>query len=289
VIGLEVLENGAVAVALADDGRVVARADVKGADAASAALSALDQVSSRADLTVAVACPAPQSAWCTGGLSALTGRSATVSRPVASGIAAAAAEAWVGAAIGAQDVVFLGVTDHTSAGILRGGQPLTGADCAPAIAWLSLNPVERDDYRRVGCLEAEVAAAGIVRRLIWRVKAGDHSKVEDAAGGDLSAITLDHVMAAARDGDGVSISVMRDTAKYLGMAAANLAAVAHPEVLVLGGLMASASDLLLESIRTEIGRRLPAQMVHALKIVPATLGVDGPAIGAVRFASADSR
>ena len=33
--------------------------------------------------------------------------------------------------------------------------------------------------------------------------------------------------------DGVSISVVRDTAKYLGMAAANLVVIADPAVLVL--------------------------------------------------------
>ena len=44
------------------------------------------------------------------------------------------------------------------------------------------------------------------------------------------------------------------------MAAANLVAIADPEVLVLGGIMASAADLLLEPVRTEIGRRLPDPM-----------------------------
>src|SRR6185295_15943263 len=44
----------------------------------------------------------------------------------------------------------------------------------------------------------------------------------EAVGNDLTKITADHVLAAARSGDGVSISVMRDTAKYLGMAAAIL-------------------------------------------------------------------
>ena len=38
---------------------------------------------------------------------------------------------------------------------------------------------EREDYRKTGCLEAEVAASGIVRRLIWRVKSGDRSRAVD--------------------------------------------------------------------------------------------------------------
>jgi glucokinase len=173
---------------------------------------------------------------------------------------------------------------------VRDGVALSGArGRAAAVAWLSLNPVEREDYRKTGCLEAEVAAAGIVRRIIWRIKAGDRSRVHDAVNGDFAAITADHVLAAARAGDGVSISVVRDTAKYLGMAAANLVVVADPEMLVLGGIMASAADLLLEPIRVEIARRLPKPMMDALRIETATLGADAAAIGAARLVTATLR
>ena len=60
--------------------------------------------------------------------------------------------------------------------------------------------------------------------------------------------------------------MVRDTAKYLGMAAANLVVIADPEMLVLGGIMASAADLLLEPVRTELARRLPQAMMDALAI-----------------------
>jgi glucokinase len=206
---------------------------------------------------------------------------------VLSGAAAAAAEAWVGAARGVQDVVFFAVGQHTTGGIVRDGLAVTGArGRAGSVAWLSLNPVEREDYRKIGCLEAEVAAVGIVRRMIWRIKAGDRSRVQDVIKDDLSAITVDHVLDAARNGDGVSISVVRDTAKYLGMAAANLVVVADPEMLVLGGIMASAADLLIEPLRAEIARRLPKPMMDALKIKTAVLGADAAAIGAARLVTA---
>lgn len=288
MLGLELLDNAALAVSVDEGGRVLARARSAGEDLAAAAVAALAKVSS-VPAAPAVAATNPESRACSAALKALAERyrGAFLHEPaIASGTAAVAAEAWIGAARGAKEVVFFGVGDHASAGILRGGRPMTGANRrAPAIAWLALNPVEREDYRKVGCLEAEVAASGIVRRLIWRVKAGDRSRVVDQAGGDFAAVTIDHVLAGARDGDGVSISVMRDTAKYLGMAAANLVAIADPEVLVLGGIMASAADLLLEPVRTEIGRRLPDPMRQALTIVPASLGEDGPALGAARLAS----
>jgi glucokinase len=76
---------------------------------------------------------------------------------------------------------------------------------------------------------------------------------------------------------------MRDTAKYLGMAAANLVAIADPEILVLGGIMASAADLLLEPVSVELARRVPGPMMEALTIAPATLGSDAAAIGAARL------
>jgi glucokinase len=203
---------------------------------------------------------------------------------IASGLAAAAAEAWAGAARGAKDVVYFGIGDHAVAGILREGAPMAGArGRAGSAAWLALNPVEREDYRKIGCVEAEVAAPGIVRRLIWRIKAGDRSRVSDAVDGDFAAVSVTHVLEAARGGDGVSISVMRDTAKYLGMAAANLVVVADPEILVLGGIMASASDLLLDPVRTELARRLPPAMMQALAVRTALLGADAPAMGAARL------
>jgi len=293
MLGLELLDNRALAVAVDETGRVLGRASVASGDLGAAALATLDGAaagSAGAVGGVGVASLAPDAPECAAALKAIGNRypgSFVRDGAHASGTAAAMAETWIGAARGATDVVYFAVGDHTSAGIIREGAPLTGAHHrAPAVAWLALNPVEREDYRKTGCLEAEVAAAGIVRRLVWRIKAGDRSRVLDAVSGDFSAITANHVLDAARAGDGVSISVVRDTAKYLGMAAANLVVIADPSVLVLGGIMASAADLLLEPVRLELARRVPPAMMQTLTIVPAALGADAAAIGAARLTTA---
>jgi len=288
MIGIELQDGRALAVAVDEDGRVVARATVDNPHLGTAANDAVAQLTVGVDGSIGVAAAQPESPAAVEALDVVGRRFAAVTsrRLVASGTAAALAEAWVGAARGAHDVAFFGVAEHATGGLIRGGVPVAGSrGRAASLAWLALNPVERDDYRRAGCLEAEVAAAGIVRRLVWRIKAGDRSRVQDQVGGDLAAITADQVLGAARAGDGVSISVMRDTAKYLGMAAANLVAIVDPEVLVLGGIMATAADLLLDPVRTEIGRRLPKPMMDALTIAPALLGADAAAVGAARFAT----
>jgi glucokinase len=156
--------------------------------------------------------------------------------------------------------------------------------CAGSVGWLALNPVEREDYRRLGGLEAEIAAAGIVRRLVWRIKSGDHSVLIDQVSGDFTRITADLVFQGARTGDGVCISVVRDTAKYVGMAVSNLVSVLDPEAVVLGGTVATAGDIMLDAIRLECSRRISPPQADRVKIVLSTLGPDAVAIGAARLA-----
>jgi len=293
MLGIELQESRAVAVSVDGAGQVVARAAVDSADdLGAAAQAALQQIASAAPSGngLGVATATPDSFAIAPVLKALAQRYPGPYAQVgaaSSGTAAAVAEAWIGAGRGVQDLVYFAVGEHTTGGIIRSGAPLTGSrGRAASVGWLALNPVEREDYRRTGCLEAEVAAAGIVRRLIWRIKAGDRSRIQDLVENDLSRITVDHVLDAARQRDGVSISVVRDTAKYLGMAAANLVVIADPEMLVLGGIMGSSGDLLLEPLRTEIGRRLPRAVMEALTIVPSALGDEAPAVGAARLAAA---
>ena len=293
MLGIELLDAGAIAVDVDERGTVRARGVAADGDVAAAALAALARLSAPADAPAAVASANPESPEASTAMGALAkklqGR-LTRQTAIASGTAAASAEAWIGAARGIHDIVYFSVADHATAGILRQGAPMTGANGrAASAAWLGLNPVEREDYRRVGCVEAEVAASGIVRRLIWRIKAGDNSRVQEAVKGDLGAVTIEHVLSAARTGDGVAVSVMRDTAKYLGMAAANLVVIADPQMLVLGGIIATAADLLLDPVRSEIARRLPAAMMKSLTIASALLGGDAPAIGAARLSSTPSQ
>ncbi len=295
MLGVELQQNAVVAVAVDDAGHVLARDERRccGDAPGITALDALDAVAGALRLplvTAGITAFEPHSPSYAG-MAALVARRhpglRLADRIVPSGTAAAVAEGWAGAAAGASDIVYFAAGAHTFAGLVTNGQPWFGAHGrAGAAAWLALNPVEREDYRKQGCLEAEVAANGIVRRLLWRVKAGDRSRIADMVNGDLGAVTVDVVLEAARAGDGIGISVLRDTAKYLGMAAANLVAATDPQVLVLGGIMATAEDLLFARVRTELARRLAPATTADLRIVAAILGSDAPAIGAAKLAPA---
>lgn len=289
ILGIDVEEGGARAVVISDSSAAVARAASSQRDAVEAmvhgARDALSAAGAASPGAVGVACPDPPDyALAVRSLAAAVGSSAPIPT-ITTGNAVVIAEAWGGAARGVRHVVAFSVGRRVSAGVINDGVLLSGAHgLASSVGWLALNPVEREDYRRLGCLEAEAGAAGIVRRLVWRIKSGDHSQALDMAGGDFSAIQLDHVLTAARNGDGVSISVIRDTVKYLAMAVSNISLVVDPEVIVLGGIIQSAGDLLIEPIRQECGRHMPQAMLDRVRIELSPLGEDAAAIGAARFA-----
>jgi predicted NBD/HSP70 family sugar kinase len=204
---------------------------------------------------------------------------------VTRGTAFALGEHWCGAAKGADHVVALSIGEGVHAGIVLKGRPFEGAHGLAGLAgWLSLNPVERDDYRRQGCLEAETGAPGIVRRLVWRLKAGDTSSVLEKARGDISSITVRQIFEAAQEGDGVAGAVVRDTARYIGMAVGNLIAVVDPDVVVLGGLIGESYDPLIELVRLDAARRVHAAIAASLTILPSALGENAVALGAARAA-----
>jgi glucokinase len=293
-LGISFDGGHARAVLMDADGAVAARAESSSANTSDGLAQVAGDIIHAGSVrpsAVGVSFPDPDSRSWPVDLSLLTSAAGNVPvRTLTTGNAAALAEVWYGAGAGARNLVTFSVGPCVSAGIISNGVLLAGAHgLASSVQWLALNPVERDDYRRLGCLEAEGGAAGIVRRLVWRIKSGDRSRVLEAAGGDFNAITLDMVLKGAREHDGVSISVIRDTVKYLGMAVSNIAAVIDPEVIVLGGILQSSGDLLLEPIRQECARRMPPGIHERARIELSPLGPDAAAIGAARYAQSGSQ
>jgi predicted NBD/HSP70 family sugar kinase len=277
LLGLDVADRHVTGVVVDGDGTVVRRARWTGGEATQDAVAEL-----AAGLTIDAF---GYAADAQGEVAGLARTDLPGPKRSAPGAAAVVAEHWTGAARGATHAVCLLIGERVLAGSLLGGAPWMGAHgLAGSAAWLALNPVERQDYRKFGSFAAEVSNLGIALRLAWRIQAGDDSDVLERAG-SLESITAAHVFDGARRGDGVANSVVRDTARYIAMAVVNLAVAIDPEVVVLGGEVAAAGDLLIEPVRQECARRLPPAMVEQFRLEMSPLSEDGVAIGAARLAA----
>jgi len=194
-------------------------------------------------------------------------------------------EQWLGAARGATDAVFLAVGTGVGAGILSGGRIVHGAeDIAGAVGWFALNPHFRDEYAAKGCFEAEASGDSVGRRAVRLLEEGHSSLIRDLAGGDARKVTAEVVAQAARQGDAVGRLVIAETISYLAMGIANIVSMLNPEIVVLGGGLFRAADLLLEGVRTEFKRWAQPLAAAGVRIELSELGEDAGLYGCGKLA-----
>jgi glucokinase len=92
--------------------------------------------------------------------------------------------------------------------------------------------------------------------------------------------SAEEVYENAARGDERSLDAIAQVAEYLGIALANTVTVIGPDVVVVGGGIAAAGDLLFVPLREAIRRRVTLVPVDRLSVVPASLGSVAGAIGA---------
>lgn len=182
------------------------------------------------------------------------------------GHAFALAEARVGAARAAADVLCVVCGTGIGGGLVIGGRLHLGVE--DRAGEVGHHTVVEDGplcgCGNHGCLEMLAGARAIA-----------------AAAGQAS---FDDVAAAAHAGDGRALEALRRAAAYIGIAIANLTIFLTPQRIVVGGGVAEAGDLFFRPLREEVelraGRVAP---LHAIDIVPARLGAEAGAVGAALF------
>ncbi|MBI3697860.1 MAG: ROK family protein [Acidobacteria bacterium] len=196
-------------------------------------------------------------------------------------------EQWKGIAQGFPDVVFVAVGTGIGAGIITGGKLCRGAgDIAGAIGWFAVDPRKKEIYKQTGCLEAEAAGPAVARRaadLAARVP----SRMLEMAGGCLTTITAEMVVEAARQNDEAARQALDQTVAYLAMGLANLVSLLNPQMVVLGGGLMQAGDLLLEPLRREVLEWAQPIAARQVRLELTRLGEDAGLLGAARLALED--
>jgi glucokinase len=94
---------------------------------------------------------------------------------------------------------------------------------------------------------------------------------------------------AARDGDGQAQRAFRDAAKYLGIAAANLVSVLHPDAILFSGGMSELVDLLLMPVRAALNERVRMFPAQDVAVRRAGAGPNAGLLGALALNAAPER
>lgn len=193
---------------------------------------------------------------------------------------AAWAEYKLGAARSVEHALMLTFGTGIGAGLICDGQIYRGNNFAGEVGHLGLDPQGRlCACGRRGCWETFVSGSrldAIARELASSAPDGALAQLvgdRPPTGADLSE--------AARQGDPAAGAALSETGVWLGRGVAALVTILDPEMVVVGGAVAQAGELLLKSARVTVGNVLGGSEYRpSVQLIQAELGPWAGAIGA---------
>lgn len=197
--------------------------------------------------------------------------------------AAAMGERWVGAGRGVDDLVYLTVSTGIGGGLILAGRLYRGVSgTAGEVGHMA---IARDGPRcgcgRIGCLEAMASGTAIAREARLAVERGSPTVLSQVAP---EAITSEDVAHAALGGDPLAREIFAGAAAALGTGITNLVNLLNPALVIVGGGVTRAGELLFAPVRRIVQEEAFERPWAAVQVVPAALGDDVGVIGAAAVA-----
>jgi predicted NBD/HSP70 family sugar kinase len=184
----------------------------------------------------------------------------------------AIAEWTFGVGRGADDLIYVMLSDGVGAGLILNGRPYEGAAGAAGelghVTVVDGGFVCRCGNR--GCLETVVGTRALVGAVA-------HSRGPDT--------TLADVVEMAVAGDPGCHRVVADAGRTIGRALSGICAVLDPKLVIVGGGVAAAGAPLLDGVREVLARRLPPAISQGVVVTAGRLGDHAEVLGAVALAT----
>jgi glucokinase len=201
--------------------------------------------------------------------------------------AAMLAEWRFGAARGARDAALLTIGTGIGGGLVLGGALQRGS--LGAGAELGHMVVQADGPRchgncpNHGCLESVCSGTALARDALRIAEARPESGLGRAlaAGREISGVLVTEL---AYDGDPAAIDALAEMGRWLGIGIGNLVNMLNPDVVVIGGGVIAAGELLLAPARAVVAERALSPSKEHVRIVPARFGAESGMLGAATLA-----
>ena len=203
----------------------------------------------------------------------------------------ALAELWFGAGRGLWNFVCIGIRSGIAAGVVVNGQLLHGAQhrageighwVCPVPAELAADPPARLQRGWRWQTAAKLEQVASLSTIVAAAQRGLKRNLKTALAGVKGLLTIDDVLAAARDGDAFAASLVRAAGRAHGWVAHQINELFNPEKIIFAGPLADFGDLFITTVR-ETARELGGAGCDAV-IVNSTLGQYNGAVGAAALA-----
>lgn len=205
--------------------------------------------------------------------------------------AAALAEVQQGVGIGERVVLYVGLGRGIGGALLVNGKIYHGTTyTAGEIGHMRV----KEDGPKCSCgsfghLEALASAQAVVRNMLGL--AVEYPATMEAiyriTDGRAERITAAQVFHLAAEGDTIASHIVNEALKYLGNALANIVLLVNPGMIILGGPLAQAGELLINPLHTRIQELCLPAASQSLRVVQGDLGSEANLVGAITLALQD--
>ena len=199
--------------------------------------------------------------------------------------AAAVGEYIYGAGRGYRNIFYLTVSTGIGGGLIIDGELYHGISTAAGEIGHTI--IQPDGIRcncgSRGCLETICAGVHIARRARERLENGEASILSGMVS-DIDSITARTVVDAVQQGDPLATAIWDETCHFLAIGIANVITLVAPEIVIVGGGVAAAGDLLFVQLRKRVPHFVSMVPADKINIVPARLGTESGLYGAVAIA-----
>lgn len=192
------------------------------------------------------------------------------------------AEHWFGIHRGTPNMIFIAIEmQGIGAGILINGEIYRGAGGAAG----EFGHMTIEQNGRLcrcgsrGCIEAYVSGTELARRAQEIRRAGGHSAIFDLLD-DTRVPTVQTIVEAAA-GDRIARGIVEEAGQVLGVGVANLVNLLNPGLVVFGGELARAGEVLLRVVEAVVSRRALEKPAKEARFVCASDSSDGKLRGMI--------
>jgi len=134
-----------------------------------------------------------------------------------------------------------------------------------------------------GCLETVASGIALVNNAKQEIQKGELTKLNELQKEELDHLTPTHIIEAANKGDQFAINQISKLGTNLGKAFASLIQLLNPELIVLGGKIAKANELITIPIQQAINSYTMAILKEHCDIKVSSLTLDSNTIGLTNY------
>ena len=199
---------------------------------------------------------------------------------------AAFGEKRLNAGAGAEDLLYM--YSDIGCGIIIRGDIYFGAGGSAGEMQFSREHISKEEdalfFRGSQYLKPWGADLGITQIARYEIEKGIGTKIVSLAKGDPMNITTEVVIEAAKQDDDLASDIVHNAGMNLGIRVAYLVNLFNPEVVVIGGGVEKAGELILDPIRKTVHKLAFSEQADMVKIITSALGEDAVSLGAASLA-----